>query len=266
MTGVVPASGQIEINTELSHRVYLQHEPVEAVTSMRSQIGQPVVLNAPGEGKGPRFYFEVRDDDGVVLPMKPEATGQEAVMVAAQDLVVFTNDMIRLYAMGDPGQYTVQPCVEWIGKTYRGEKRHFEVVAGREVARITGVVPSDQTTRTYKMFHINRGHQDHILLRIDDEQAGICYGVYPMGRSVLNEKPQLAVDGQGHAHILFQSAPRVFSHAVYSPRGQVQVFENFGTDYSAVKLESQPNGSIRAVGQRENRRPPPIIDSVIENR
>jgi hypothetical protein len=180
--------------------------------------------------------------------------------------VIFTNDMTRLYAMGSPGQYTIQPCVDWMGKTYRGDKRHVEVVSGREITRITGIVPADNATRTYKIFHINRGHQDHILLRIDDESAGVCFGVYKLGRSVLNEQPQLAVDARGSAHILFQSAPRIYTHAIYSPRGDVEGFEVFDPGYSLVRLESQPNGSINAVGKRDTGPQPPMVNSVIENR
>lgn len=265
MSGLsVTARGQIEVDTRLSHRVYLQHEPVDAVTRVKSQIGQAVVFNATGNG--PRFYYEVRDDDGIALPLRAEAASPETIMAAAQDVVLFTNDMIRLYAMGDPGQYTVQPCVDWMGKAYRGEKRHFEVVSGREVTRISAVVPADQSLRTYKIFHINRGHQDHILLRIDDENAGVCFGVYPLGRSVSNEKPQLAVDSRAHAHLLFQSAPRLFTHAVYAPNGAAESVETFGADYSTVKLQSQPNGSIQAVGRRDTSSQPRMLNSVIENR
>lgn len=245
-TGVV--HGQIELGVELPYRTYLQFEPVPARTTVRSLIGQPVIFNA-GDG-GPTFYYAVRDVYGSVLPMRPDVQPPEPLLMAAQGSAVLSNDMSRLYSMTKPGQYSIQACVDWMGKTYRGEKRHVEIVAGREITRITGVVPSDRSTRTYMVFHINREQQDHILLRIDDESAGVSYGVYPLGRSVLNEKPQLAIDAGGSAHILYQTAPRVYAHVVYSPHGSLMDTTMFGADYIHVKLESQPGGSITATGRR----------------
>lgn len=260
-----PARAQIDLATKLAHRMYLQFEPVYAETEIQSRIGQPVVFNASGSS-GPTFYFLVRDDYGTVLPMLSGVTLPGPVMVAAQDQVVFTNDMSRLFTMKKPGQYSIQPCVDWMGKTYSGEKQHVEIVSGREVSRITGAVPEEQTTRTYRIFHINRGQQDHILLRIDNEPDHLCYGVYPLGRSVMNEQPELAVDGRGQAHILFQSAPRTYTHAVYTPRGGLVQSRTFDRDYSLVSLEAQPSGAIEAIGRKDDRRAPPMIHSILDNR
>lgn len=259
------ARGQLELAIRLDYRVYLRFEPIIARTEVKSRIGQPVVFNAGGNN--PRFYYEVRDVDGHVLSPLPELAPPPPVLAAAQDDLIFTNDMTRLFAMRDPGQYSIQPCIDWMGKTYRGDKQHLEVVAGREVSRITGVVPDDGTTRTYMTFHINRGHQDHLLLRIDDEPANLCFGVFALGRSVMNVQPELAIDGSGRAHILFQSAPRTFTHAIYSPRGALVDSQTFGRDYSLVSLQSLPNGNIEAVGQRDAKREgPPVIDTILDKR
>ena len=265
-TAVPPwVSAQIDLSTRLDHRIYLQFEPVVARTTVRSRIGQPVVLNS--DATGPRFYYEVRNDFGHALARLPEVEPPPPVMMSAQGTLVFTNEMNRIFPMNQPGHYSIQPCVDWMGKTYRGEKRHLEVVTGREVSRITGVVPADDTTRTYMIFHINRGQQDHILLRIDDEAANLCYGVFALGRSVLNESPQLAVDAVGNAHILFQTAPRTYAHMIYSPFGARLEGQTFGQAYSHIQLQSQPNGRIEAVGQRAEKSPGPgMIDSILPNR
>lgn len=260
-----PASAQIDLATRLDQRVYLRFEPVLARTEVRCRIGQPVVFNAGGSN--PRFFFEVRDVDGHLLAPLDPGVGADPVMVAAQDAVIFTNVMTRLFAMNNPGQYSIQPCVDWMGKTYRGQKQHLEVVSGREISRITGLVPDDGSTRTYKVFHINRGQQDHLLLRIDNEPANLSFGVFSLGRSVMNVAPELAIDGSGQAHVLFQSAPRTYTHAIYSPGGMLIDFRVLGRDYSVVSLQSRPNGLIEAVGRLEDRRQgPPVINSILDNR
>jgi len=256
------ALAQIELNTKLEQVVFLQFEPVIAVTDVKSRIGQPVVFNSNPDG--PNFYYEVRNEYGHELAPLPDVSAPEPVLVPAQADAGFTNNMLRLYPMSKPGFYSIQPCVTWMGKIYRGEKRHLEIVGGREVTRITGMVSEDKTFRTYVVLHVNRGQQDHILLRIDDEQANLCYGVFSLGRSVLNETPQLAVDASGNAHVLFQSAPRMYTHLSFSPFGTQIERQSFDRAYVDVALNSEPDGSIIAKGKPAPKSKTPLIQSILE--
>lgn len=259
----LPARAQIEISSDHDHRVYLQFEPVEYRTVLTSKSGRPQVINA---GDGPVFYFNVRDDYGNQIAPVGAHEPVDPLMVAAQGRVVITNYMNRVFPMSEPGEYSIQPCVEWLGKVYTGEKRFIEIVRGREISRLSAIVPTDNTRRTYMIYHVNRDQQDHILLRIDDEDAGASYGVYSLGRSVLNESPQMATDADGNVHVLLQSAPRTYLHAVYTPFGKLAGSEFFGRDYSSVSLESKPNGTIAAVGQKTGDKEPAVIESILEDR
>lgn len=260
----VNGSAQIELDTKLEYVVYLQFEPIVAKTHVRSRIGQQIVYNSHPDG--PNFYYEVRNEYGHELAPLPEVPAIKPVLVPAQADAAFTNNMLQLYPMAKPGFYSIQPCVQWMNKVYRGEKRHLEIVAGREVTRITGVVPSDRTSRTYSIFHLNRGQQDHIALRIDDEQANLCYGVFSLGRSVMNERPQLAVDAEGNAHVLFQAAPRQYAHLTYSPFGREMNRQFFGQNYQDIFLKSMPDGSINAQGRPASKPKIPMVESIINNR
>jgi hypothetical protein len=256
---------QIELSTRLDHNVYLQFEPVLARTSVKSSIGQAVVFNSE-TGEGPRFYYRVNDDFGHQLPPLPDVKRPDPVLMPAQATIGFTNNMLHLYQLSKPGFFSIQPCVDWMGKTYAGEKQHIEVVVGREVMRVTGRVPSDGTTRTYKILHINRKQQDHILLRIDDEEASLCYGVFSLGRSVMSEKTELVVDGNGNAHVLYKTAPTVFNHLTYTPFGALVENRSFGEEYSVINLQTQPDGSVKSSGRVETQRGPKPVQSIIDNR
>jgi len=94
----------------------------------------------------------------------------------------------------------------------------------------------------------------------------MTYGTFPLGRSVMNVLPRLAVDSQGDAHILFQNAPRTYLHAVFAPDGKLRSSEYFGRDYSAVSLESTPGGAIKAIGKVAEEDLTKPLESVIENR
>ena len=257
-------SAQIQLSTTLDHVVYLQFEPMIARTTVKTGIGQPVVFNS--EPTGPNFYFRVNDDYGHQMPPLADAPRAEPTMVPAQATIGFTNNMLRLYNLARPGFYSIQPCVDWMGKTYQGEKRHIEVVSGREIMRITANVPADGSSRTYKIFHLNRRQQDHILLRIDDEESSLCYGVFPLGRSVMNEKPQMVVDATGNAHILFKNAPNRILHVTYSPFGSMIDQKIFGQEYSTISLGTKADGSVESIGQQGGPSAPKPVQSIINNR
>jgi len=257
------AQAQIEITSELDYRAYLQYEPIEFRTSLKSRSGQAVLVNSEA---GPKFYFIVRDESGHEIAPGKGSESDEPILIGPQGIVSFTNRMDRLFRISEPGQYSVQPCVDWNGKTYSGEKRHIEIVRGREVASLSSMIPADNSSRVYTIFHINRSQQDHLLLRIDDEHQGATYGVYSLGRSVMNVKPELAADSDGNAHVLMQSAPRTYLHAIYSPAGALVSSEYFGRDYATVSLESTPIGKIVAVGKKAESEDPKPLESVIENR
>jgi len=256
---------QIDISSRLDHNVYLQFEPVIARTTVKSSIGQAVVFNSE-VGDGPRFYYRVNDDFGHQMPPLPDVKRPDPILMPAQATITFTNNMLHYYQLSKPGFFSVQPCVDWMGKTYSGEKQHIEVVVGREVMRVTGRVPADGTTRTYKIFHINRKQQDHILLRIDDEDASLCYGVFPLGRSVMSEKTELIVDGSGNAHVLYKTAPLQFNHLTYTPFGRLLDKKSFGQEYSTIKLKTQVDGSVESTGRLETQSGPKPVQSIIDNR
>ena len=260
-----PAVAQIELSTRLDHSVYLQFEPVIARTTVKSSIGQAVVFNSE-TGDGPRFYYRVNDDFGHQMPPLPDIKRPDPVLMPAQASLTFTNNMLHYYQLSKPGFFSVQPCVDWMGKTYSGPKQHIEVVVGREVMRVTGRVPADGTTRTYKILHLNRKQQDYILLRIDDEDASLCYGVFSLGRSVMSEKTELVVDGSGNAHVLYKTAPTVFNHLTYSPFGSLIEKKSFGEEYSVINLKTQADGSVSSAGKIETDRGPKPVQSIINNR
>ncbi|MGA1194048.1 MAG: hypothetical protein ACO3ZG_06695 [Kiritimatiellia bacterium] len=245
------ARAQLKLSAETDFATYQLHEPLKTRVIIENQLAQPIGLNIDADS--PRFYLEVRDDYGILLKPRGNATAGGGALLPARGRIVVTNDLARLFEMRRQGNYSFQPCIDLMGKTYRGAKQHVEIVSGREVIRLTGVAPSENALHTYIISHINRNLEDHLLLRIDDEQAGMSYGVYPLGRSVLNTTPQLAVDVRGHAHVLFQAAPAAYAHLTYSPRGALIQSQTYGSDYRTVSLETGPDGTVTVDGQRDGR-------------
>ena len=259
-----PAAAQVNISLDLNQRVYVQFEPIVATARLDCRFGRMVVLN--GDGDNPTFHLTVRNEYGHELARLPDAPRYEPLLSAGDAMIAVTNNLLRAYPMAQPGFYSIEARVEWMGRSFRSEKTHIEVVPGREVTRITGSVPADDSQRTYRILHVNRNQQDHLLLRIDDEAASLCFGVYSLGRSVINEVPELALDVSGNIHVLFQTAPRIFRHSTYTPFGVLVDDQRFGQDFKLVRLKGQPDGSVVAEGRPEDRKGPPMMRSILEDR
>lgn len=257
---------QFSLSSKLDYPVYLQYEPIEIVTTIGSQLGHPAVFNLK-EGDV-SFYYLLRDMDGLEIPLLPDVEPPSPVMIPARSTGSMTNNLLRAFPLSRTGSYSVQPCVDWMGKSYRGEKTHFEIVNGRELARISGRVADDGTIRTYRISHVNRRQQDHVLLRIDDEANSLCYGVFMLGRTILDQKPELAMDATGNAHILYQNAPGVFVHSTYSPFGRIISQQPIGQGFTNIGLRSKPDGGIEASGSpiTKNNAGAKMIKSIIDNR
>jgi len=260
------AHAQFAITSKTDYPIYQQYEPIEVVTTINSQLGQPAVFNLDGDNL--RFYYVVRDVDGLEVANLPDVELPHPVMIPARATGSMTNNLLRVFPLSRTGSYSVQPCINWMGKTFRGEKQHFEIVSGRELSRLSGQIQPDRSTRTYRISHINRKQQDHVLLRIDDEDNGLCYGVFMLGRTTLDHKPELAMDIAGNAHVLYQNAPEIYIHSTYSPFGKLLDQKVIGRGYTNIGLKSTPDGQIEASGKlvtKENAGAK-MIKSIIDNR
>jgi len=262
----VSAHAQFAISSKTDYPIYLQYEPIEVVTVIDSQLGQPAVFNI--DANDTKFYYILRDIDGLEIGYLPDVELPNPVMIPARSSETMTNNILRVFPLSRPGSYSIQACIDWMGKSYRGDKKHFEIVAGRELARISGQVQVDGSMRTYRVSHVNRKQQDHLLLRIDDESNSLCYGVFMLGRTTLDHKPDLAMDIAGNAHVLYQNAPEVYIHATYSPFGRVLDQKSIGRGYTNIELKSTPEGKIEASGRpiTKNNMGTKMIKSIIDNR
>ena len=184
------AAAQLKLSSKLDYNAYVLYEPIRIVTKVTSESGRPIVFNLSEDD--PQFYYSVKDERGYLIREIKDAEKPFPEMIPARSSETMTNNLLRNFQITEPGYYSVQPCVDWRGKTHRGRKIHFEVLKGREIKRLQAVVPADNTSRTYSLIHVNRKLQDHLLLRIDDEDANLCYGVFPLGRTTLGPARRLS--------------------------------------------------------------------------
>ena len=73
--------------------------------------------------------------------------------------------------------------------------------------------------RSYTLRTLNRDRREVVFLRINDDDRGMCYGVFELGAIVRMFEPKLQMDEVGNIHVLHQSGPWQFTHSVFTPHG-----------------------------------------------
>ena len=125
----------------------------------------------------------------------------------------------------------------------------LDVLPGLEIARLSAGVPAEpDATRLYTLRTLNRDRVEVMFLRIDDDDRGVCYGVFELGRIVRLYEPKLQVDETGNVHILHQSGPWQFTHSVFTPRGEPVLQEVYSGEGSAIGLKRGEGGQLAVDG------------------
>lgn len=238
------AHAQVDLQCNVPVTQVLLGESLPAVLTIRAQ-DRDLDL---GEGEDQyRVGFDVRDARGLLVHLRPGASVQAPGRLPAGQAVAFTNDLHRLYRLDDALQISVQARIEAEGTTLVTPKVYVDIAPGAELQRLV-VRGADGRRRACALRSLNREKRDHLFLRMDEEESGLCYGVFDLGRFISVKPPVMQMDGRGQLHVLHVSGPNQFSHAVFTLDGVPVSQDTVAGDSSSVRLESDGAGGLRVVG------------------
>lgn len=241
------AFSQIEVTARLAHSRVLQYEPVVVQLKIVNNTAAP--LDVGSEGGNAILTFDVEQEPGVLAPATGAVRLDEPLLVGPQQEVVRNLDILSAYAIRRTGPYTITARVEWGGRLFLSSKMFLDVVPGLEISRLISQVPGEPSaTRTYTLRTLNRDRMERLFLRIEDEDAAICYGVVDLGQIVRLYPPTVQVDGLGDVHILHQSAPSQYTHTILTPNGIVVARDLYTSDSSGVRMERTGDSQVTVRG------------------
>jgi hypothetical protein len=107
---------------------------------------------------------------------------------------------------------------------------------------------ADGGVRTFSLLALHREGNEHLFLKIEDEDRGLCYAVHELGGSVRLYPPVLKTDAAGHVNILHQSGPAQLTHSVFDADGRVQERTVYRLSGGQPELRSRPDGFFEVVG------------------
>jgi hypothetical protein len=233
-----PAHAQVEVTCRLPHDTVCAYEPLMATVRIRNHAGVPLVFD--GENTTARFGFYVTDSSMSLLSPRTNAVLSLPSGVDREKEVTFTNNLALLFDLRKPGAYTVQSWVEWSGQTFYSPQRYVDVAAGVEVARVQASLPGPEGGfRQYTLLSLQRDRGQSLLFRVDDAQAGLCHGVFDLGRFVNMRPPELTIDAGGYAHILHQASPMQYLYSVFDPNGEKVDGRDYGNEYGSVHMKTE---------------------------
>ena len=238
------AFAQVDLQCNLPVTQALLGESLPAVMTIRAQ-DRDLEL---GEGEDQyRVGFDVRDGRDLLVHLRPGASVQAPGRLPAGQEAVFTNDLHRLYRLDDAAQISVQGRLEAEGTTLVTPKVYVDIAPGAELQRLV-VRGADARRRACALRSLNREKRDHLFLRMDDEDSGLCYGVFDLGRFIFVKAPVMQMDGHGQLHVLHVSGPNQFSHHVFTLDGAPVSQDVVAGDSSSVRLEADGAGGLRVTG------------------
>jgi hypothetical protein len=257
-----PAAAQFRLGLILSPSPALPMEPVTAVIRVENQSGAPLLFETTNANA--RIEFDVRDEQGDLLEPRG-AVPQPDGIVAPSVMLVATVNLTRAYAFTDLQTYGVELVLVWADRRYIAKKTFLKVVGGIEMAT-TSVAMLDGTTRTFSLRSVSRDRYEHLILRIDDLEAGRCYGVMDLGPSVRTEKPVLRLDGSQNIHVMFQASPVQKFYGVFSANGEYVRSRDIDSTRNIISLDSKPDGNLElsVKAWEDNRLPPQLAPNPAE--
>jgi hypothetical protein len=247
LLSVAGARAQVSVQCLIEPEVALQFEPVLAAVLLKNNTGTDLALF--GEDANCGLSFRITRENDTQVSARENAPGHEAVYVAPGESIIVTNELTTRYDLRATGSYAVEARAVWNGKAYATEqKRYLDVLPGMEIEKTQVAVAGGAASRVYSLRMVSRSRMEHLLLRIDDEAAGICYGVYALGPFVRRREPAMQVDAQGYVHILYQDAPTHFVHRMFAPDGTAGEPVTYSDESGQVHFEVETGGGILVIG------------------
>jgi hypothetical protein len=254
------ARGQIDVSCAVPCPEFLQWEPIPVEVTLRNNTGSELRLS---EGDAPaRLELDVQDRNGLSLAKEEPAGGEPMYVVPPMGRLTVTNQLFRHCVIRKQGAYTLRARVAWRDKVYVSEPAYVDVIPGRLVDEVRAQESGGPAARTYQLRTLHRGGHQRLFLRIEDEDAGICYGVFDLGQAVFVQKPEFMTDAAGDAHVLFQSAPGQFVHVAYDPQGVRKERRPYITHFGRVKMETEAGGTIKVTAPPPESEEPPLLPAI----
>jgi hypothetical protein len=242
----LPALAQIELDWSLEHNRTLLMEPIRAEVTIANYTGVPLDF-APGAGNS-RLLFTVEDDPSSYVRSSGKPLLQEPLLVPDGESRTVTVDILQAYRVVRGQSYMLQPEVVFGGMRFSGRRLSLEVQPGLEILSRTYGIPTAGNARKVSLRSLNRDRYEHLFFRLDDPSTGYCLCAVDLGGLIRFVQPTLQMDNRNVFHVLHQSHPDRFVHAMFGYDGTPLGTEFYIAATGSIRLVRDSDGTVSVTG------------------
>jgi len=252
LAAIVPVRAQIAVEISIKQRLFIQHEPVLATVTITNQTGRDLTLEDTRQGQW--FSFQITGEGDHFIPPRDPDYHLDPLPIRAGETLKRTVNLGQLYALGDFGIYRVRANIYSSAqdKYFSSKPTHIEITEGRIMWRKTAGVPEGAKgagqTRVFSVLAHQRGEQNVLYVRVEDQESGTVFCTSPLGRMIDGVTPQIQFDSGNNLYILQLIAQRSFVLSKIGVNGEFIGQSHYSAPKARPYLRKQPDGTLQLVG------------------
>jgi hypothetical protein len=252
LCAVAPAlHAQINVSLDIPRHLYICYEPIVATVTITNLTGRDLTLTDKAPDKW--FSFEIFNSQGSPVPPTAADYHLDPLTIPNGETVKRKVNLVNLYPVTDYGVYHVRALVYCanMDKYFASPVASIEVSEGTTLWQQTVGIPDGQKNagqyRSYTLLAFRQLKDNMLYVRIEDENAGLVYATFALGRLINGYPPEEQVDALSQLHILQMVAPKEYLYTRLGPNAEMLGQEDYTDLKTRPHLKRTSDGDV-AIG------------------
>ncbi len=252
LAALAPVQAQIGVDISIKRRLFIRHEPVLATVIITNQTGRDITLEDTRESQW--FSFQITAEGDKFVPPRNLDYHLDPLPIRAGETLKRTVNLNELYALGDFGIYRIRANIHFAGmdKYFSSKPTHIEITEGRILWRQSAGVPEGGNgagqTHTFSMLAHQRGEQNLLYVRVEDQDDATVFCTTPLGRLIDGVPPQMQFDAANNLYVLQLIGQRSYVLSKISVNGEYLGQTHYSAPKTRPYLRKQADGTLQLVG------------------
>jgi hypothetical protein len=253
LCAVAPAlHAQINVSLDIPRHLYICYEPIIATVTITNLTGRDLTLSDKAPDKW--FSFEILNSQGSPIPPIAADYHLDPLTIPNGETVKRKVNLVNLYPVTDYGVYHVRALVYStdLDKYFGSPVASIEVSEGTTLWQQTVGIPAGQKNagqyRSYTLLAFRQPRDNMLYVRIEDENAGLVYATFPLGRLINGYEPEEQVDALSQLHILQMIAPKEYLYTRLGPNAEMLGQEDYTDLKTRPHLKRTSEGDVAISG------------------
>lgn len=218
----------VELQITLVRALFLPGEPVEVEVALRNSSGRTLVFSPNDDWLDMDVYsITSRTGEGTKVAQFKPVLVDAAFKLESAKAVKTRVDISSAFDLMRPGRYKLTASAAYTGSTTRAiaEPVIFHVTLGAKLWEqefgMRAESDAQPETRKYLLQRLTSEKDLRLYATVTDATEANIIRQVPLGRAAGNDSPQAKLDRLNYLHVLHHTAPRLFTHTVVNPQGEL---------------------------------------------